>query len=249
MSTETISQKQYDALLQEGYQVHAEQTIKFRASIGKNVVLHQPLDTCERMGKIFSCCLIAPFACLCAPIFKEAAWGCCESNCYQPGLGFIEKVYFIIDPKKTAELKQQDYELLGCASEGKLDNKKLANYVQQQITNGGRKLHSSKLSEHSYMTLYGPASQFSYVIIVPFGNLHDTDNISLFAVYHTNDGKPLNSGELMQKADQACAAYRPNVNNMRVTTETVPIAYATHDAVYGTVKSIAYENREKVIYG
>jgi hypothetical protein len=236
--TPVMSVQEYNAYLQDNYTERKSTKMYHRASIGKYVVLGQPIGTCETIARSIGCIIIAPLACLCA-CFMEEQVGKCIFCCAEGMDGYNRVEGFVADTEATEALQNEDCKALGI--DGSNLKTSLRTYVETQKEKGNLPIKSSKYPQHSYMSFYGEKSNFSYIIFLPNGK---SDDVGFYPVFN-KEGKPCNTQEIISMADQISGGWRKGIKTIKAVTEKVPLASTVTNTIYGPMKGQVYLNQTR----
>ncbi|NGX26456.1 MAG: hypothetical protein K940chlam6_00377 [Chlamydiae bacterium] len=238
-----MTENEYQSYLREGYLELSSQPLVRFGEKGKYVKLRKPMDCCERVGKIACCFFLCPFSaiftalscCICKYTYEP----CTVNLLGEPIHGYVEQKGFIKNSEKTRTLYKEDFQALGCVSNNQEGMKQLVDSGQFPI------MQSAKYPPHTYMTFYGPVSKFSYIILIPFGNVK---NKLIFRTgYNGKSGVRLNTEALNKQAEIVCGGYHPDVGKITTSTTRLLVGSSVHDSPYGTITGKIYSHEPVII--
>ena len=240
MSTVTnMTTEQYNQYLNEGYTLHLSQITNHQAYVGRSVILRKQLGTCESIARAIGCILVAPLGCLTFLCCSDTVGECIQCSAEVLD-GYHTEKGFIQDEEATRKLRNEDYRALNIEVENFKPSVK--KYVLEQYNKGNPPIHSADFPQHSYMSIYGPISKFSYIIVIPNNNY---DDMSVYPVSN-DEGDPCNAQELKKKAFKLCGGWREGVKKILTVTSNVPIGHSTTNTVYGSFQSTTYQKIEQI---
>lgn len=238
---EIFSAEKYRNLLEEGYLETSSQDVISRGMKGRYVKLEHPVSMCSRTARMAGCILSTPFVGLLSALTcfqKDSTWNPCIDHCFGPAMdGALIETGFVEDHDGTLEVRKIDFQAFGFETSNK---KAWAGLVES-----GKfpLIQSKKFPQHFYMPFYGPKSQLSYIIVVPFGSTND----SLLYVVANKDNQPCNSQEMDVKGEMLCGGYKLGVKKIKAVSEKQLIAQADYQGTYGTVTKKVYVPSDRLI--
>ena len=242
MSISTLSNKEYKEFLQQGYTESSKEEMVYEGYKGHYVTLKKSIDTCERVARCTGCIFMSPFM---AVLNTLTCCGCyaycfkpCAEHLYGPAMdgAYIEQG-FLKDDELTKNLRREDFKALGYNS---FDFHTFVN------ENRNKAVKSTHFPQHSYIPFYGPKSNISYVIIIPFNN----DEKALFYPVSNEKGEPCNTAEMQNWGEKLCGAYKEGLRNSKIqfSTKKVLDSQTSINSNYGTYQTNTYKRVEVVEY-
>lgn len=124
--------------------------------------------------------------------------------CERVSKGVEEQEVFCRDEAKSDELVKADYKALGFDPN---DKKSMRAFVERQAADDNTPLLSVTVRGFKYLAFYGPVSKFSYVMLIPNGNL---DACECHSYCSAITGEAFSASALSDWAEKLCAAWRPD---------------------------------------
>jgi hypothetical protein len=238
---DSIEPQKYRGLKEEGYNETYSLTCIYRGKQGQYVTLKQPVSACSRVVRMIGCIVAAPLSCVftCLTCCKcDETTNPCIEHLYAPAMdgGYIEQG-FVEDLEGTLALRKKDFNALGYES---FDKESMAKLVQSKQF---PTIRSTKYPQHFYMPFYGPITQLSYIIVIPYGNVEDV----MFFTPSNEENKPCNSEEMRESAETLCGGYKPGVRKIQQTTESKLIGRSTYYGSFGSATGDVYIAKDKIV--
>ena len=210
-----LTQKAYDGYLEKGYVETSVEEVIHNGSKGRYVHLTKELSTCGQIATAAGTILGGPILFVAIIGSAGVAAISCKSYvqyCVRPMMdGGYEVEGYVRDENLTKQLRDQDFQQLGAAAwskQGGITLVKSGKYPWLQL---------KKYPQHSYISVYGPVSKISYLIVIPY---KDPDKSILFAVANV-EGNPCSASEIKKKAEKRCSRF--GVRKVVMVDETLPL--------------------------